>query len=227
MYSSPKYRWRAIFSGCILLLLFDPVCGYAQLGIGGGFEYGTAAFVNKPVFVRRPSIGVSGMLSYAPRESKLFPSFTYLFKNIVVPVNNSYYPGQDDYANYQHFAINLNYRTTQESNYYQLFTGIGIARIRPEKNLNDGQGNAMTLIDTTSGNLYPMIQVGGKYMHRILSNSSFYLGLEANLKYIRMHSANTYYLQQGASSVKATIGGDVIFPGVQIHLDYFFDGNEE
>ncbi len=218
---------RKAVSICIFLFLSDSNCGYAQMSIGGGFEYGTAAFINKGIFVKRPSIGISGMISYAGRESKLFPSFTYLLKNIVVPVDNNYYTGVEDFAKDQHFALNLNYRTTFESDYYQLFMGVGIAHISPEKNLSDGQGNAMTLTDTASVSIYPLIQAGVKYMHRILPNSSFYVGIEANLKYIRMHSENVFYLQQGTGSVKATIAGDIIFPGVQIHLDYFFDRNEE
>lgn len=216
-----------VFGGVFLLLAVTHP-GYAQLGIGGGFEYGTAVFTNKEIFVGKPSLGFSAMLSYAPRKSKLFPSVTYLLKNMVVPVNNSYYSQQNDIARGHNFALNLNYRTsTYEPNYYQLFMGIGIAKISPEVNLSDKQGNALTLIDTTSVSLYPMVQVGCKYMYRILSNSSFYIGVEANLKYIRMHSADVDYLQQGSNIVKASIGGEIICPGIQVHLDYIFDGNEE
>ena len=222
-----KPTWGKTFSACILLLQLDANCGYAHLGIGGGFEYGTAAFINNGLFIKRPSLGISGMLSYAPRESKVFPSFTYLLKTIAVPVNNSYYKDQADLATSQHFVLNLNYRTSPESNYYQLFMGGGVSKIKPGTNLSDNNGYAMKLVDTATANLYPIVQVGAKYMHQILGNSSFYLGLEANLKYIRMHSENVYYLQQDKNLVKASIGGDVIFPSVQIHLDYFFDGKEE
>jgi hypothetical protein len=226
MSSRYKPMWRNAFCACVFLLLFNASCGYAQLGIGGGFEYGTGVFINNRVFAGAPSLGISGMLSYAPRESRLFPSLTYLLKTMVVPVNNGYYSGLEDVATVHHFVLNLNYRTTGEPNYYQLFMGIGIAKITPETNLTDMRGNPITLIDTASVSLYPVIQAGGKYMHRILGNSSFYLGLEANLKYIRMRSENVYYLQQGKSSVKATIAGEIIAPAVQIHLDYIF-GNEE
>lgn len=225
MYRRYKSRWWAFFV-CIFLWLSNSNWGYAQIGIGGGFEYGTGAFINDGFFIKRPSLGITGMLSYAPRESKLFPSFTYLLKTMVVPVNNSYFANLSDLAKTQHFVLNLNYRTSPESNYYQFFMGVGASKITPETDLSDNNGYAVKLIDTAAANLYPIVQLGAKYMHRILENSSFYLGLEANLKYIRMHSDNVYYLQQDKNLVKASIGGDVIFPSVQIHLDYFFDGNE-
>ncbi len=219
-------RWWRFFFTCIFLLLASGY-GYAQLGIGGGFECSPAVFISNGVFVRRPSLGISGMLSYAPRDSRLFPSFTYLLKSIAVPVNNDYYPGLYDFARNQNFVLNLNYRTTDEQNYYLLFMGIGVANVSPGAHLNDEQGRPVTLVDKGSSNLYPVMQVGGKYMYRILNNGSFYLGLEANLRYIRMHSGNVYYLQQGKNSVQATIAGDILFLGVQIHLDYFFDRNEQ
>jgi hypothetical protein len=213
---------------CIFLSLSYFSNSYAQIGIGSGFEYGTAIFINKQVYIRRPSMGISGMMSYAPRESKIFPSFTYLLKNMVVPIANSYYADQTGTATDQHFALNLNYRTALEGDYYQCFIGGGIARTNPWKTLSDQWGNAISLIDSSgSDNIYPLIQVGGKYMHRILSNSSFYLGIEANLKYIRMHSENGYALQYGSASVPATISGDIIFPGLLLHLDYIFDRKEE
>gem|GEM_PF-6692019 len=219
--------WKVI-SVCVFLLLSIVSVGYAQIGIGGGFEYGTAIFINKQVYIRRPSMAISGMLSLAPRESKIFPSFTYLLKNMVVPVANSYYADQAGSATDQHFALNLNYRTALEGDYYQCFIGGGIARINPGEALSDQWGNATSLIDSSgSGNIYPLIQLGGKYMHRILSNSSFYLGIEANLKYIRMHSENGYALQYGSASVPATISGDIVFPGLLLHLDYIFDRKEE
>ena len=64
-------------------------------------------------------------------------------------------------------------------------------------------------------------------MHRILSNSSFYFGVEANLKYIRMHADILYAIEYAAASVPATISGDIIFPGLLLHLDYIFDRKEE
>jgi hypothetical protein len=209
-------------SACIFLLLLASNYGYAQIAIGAGFECGTAVFINKGVFAGRPSVGLAGILSYAPRESKLFPSVTYLIKNIVVPIDNDHYPGLNGLATSQNFALNLNYGTRCESTYNQLFIGIGIAKIRPQTDLSDKMGNAVTLIDTANFNLYPMIQIGGKYMRRILNNASFYVGIEAHLRYIRMHSENVYYLQQDLSSVKATIAGEIISPGLQVHLDYFF-----
>ncbi len=224
-FKSMNWKFLSIFF-CVLLL--NARCGYAQIGIGGGFEYGTAAFISKSVFVRRPSMAISGMLSIAPRDSKIFPSFTYLLKNMVVSVANSYYAGQTGTATDQHFALNLNYRTALEGDYYQYFIGGGIARISPRKTLNDQWGNPIILIDSAgSENIYPLIQLGAKYMHRILSNSSFYFGVEANLKYIRMHSENVYALQYGAASAPATISGDVIFPGILLHLNYIFDRKEE
>ena len=103
--------WCKALVVCLILLQSVYNCGYAQISIGGGFEYGTAAFISKSVFVRRPSMAISGTLSIAPRDSKIFPSFTYLLKNMVVPVANSYYAGQTGTATDQHFALNLNYRT--------------------------------------------------------------------------------------------------------------------
>jgi hypothetical protein len=220
--------WWKNCAVCLFLFLLASNCVYAQLGVGGGFELGTAAFINKAVFVESPSIGISAMVSYAPPESTLFPSVTYLLRNTVVPVENDIYLKQRGIVTSQNFVLNLNYRTTDESNYYLLFWGIGIAKMRPETDLSDRLGNAITLIDSLpSTHLYPMIQAGCKYMHRILGNSSFYVGFEANIKYIRMHADNVYYIQQGSTFTKATITGDIVTPGVQVQLAYFFDGKEE
>lgn len=225
MHRTCKCGWRGLCVA-VLCLVSGTDNGYAQLGIGGGFEFGTAAFVN-PAFIRKPSLGIAGMLSYGLRDSRIFPSFTYLLKTIAVPVNNSFYKDLTAPATSQHFVLNLNYRTTDNPDYNLFFLGVGVSKIKPNEGFNDGNGNDITLIDTASANLYPVMQGGVKYMHRILGNSSFYVGLEANLKYIRMHSENVYYLHQATSMVKATMGGDIIFPSVQIHLDYFFDGKEE
>jgi hypothetical protein len=219
-------RWRVTVT-IIFMISSIGNRAYAQLGIGGGFEYGTALVLNNGIYARRPSMGVSGILSYAPRESKMFPSFTYLLKSIALPISNDRYSGLVDFATCQNFALNLNYRTTEEPDYYLLFMGIGLATINPDTYLYDNNGNTLTLIDTASVNRYPLIQLGGKYMHRILGNSSFYLGLEANLRYIRMHPDVPCYLQEGRSLANARIGGDIISPGVQIQLNYFFDKGEE
>ena len=73
-----KLMWWKLFSVCVILLLSVPYNGYGQIGIGGGFEYGPALFVSNGVFARRPALGITGIISYAPRDSKLFPSVTYL-----------------------------------------------------------------------------------------------------------------------------------------------------
>ncbi len=223
-----KQVWWIAVSTAIFLLQVATSCTYAQIGLGGGFEYGTAAVVNNGIFIRKPNMAITAMLSYAPRDARLFPSFTYLLKTIYVPVANDTYPNINVPATDQHFALNLNYRTNLESDYHLLFLGVGVAKINAVTNLIDEQGNAITLTNTlASAHLYPLMQVGGKYMHRILPNSSFYVGLEANLKYIRMHSDDVYYLQQGSNSVKAAVAGDIIFPGLQVLLAYFLDGKEE
>lgn len=222
-----KQTWWIVLSAAIFLMLLTTPAANAQVGIGGGFEYGTAAVINNGVFIRKPSIGIAGMLSYAPRDSKVFPSFSYLLKTIYVPVANDIYQDVNAPATDQHFALNINYRTTLESDYHLLFIGVGVAKINATKNLVDEDGNAITLTNTLpTAHLYPLVQAGGKYMHRILPNSSFYVGLEANLKYIRMHSDDVYYLQQGTNSVKATVSGDIVFPGLQVQLCYFFERKE-
>ena len=205
------------------LLFLCIVKDYAQLALGAGFEYGLPVFVNKQVFVKTTSLGIGAVLSYCPPRSRVFPSVTYLIKSNHVPVGSQYYNTFDDYATYHNFALNLNYRTTEETHYSLFFIGIGIAGIKPGSGLEDSHGNALTLIDTGNIKIYPLVQGGVRYMHKILQNGNFYLGLEANIKYIRMHSDNAYYIQQGATISKATINGDIIFPGIQVQLIYFFE----
>jgi hypothetical protein len=219
-----------IFPGkyCFFILsLLLPGVDYAQLGAAGGFEYGTPILVNKSVFIRRPSVGICAMVSYCPPEGRLFPSLSYLKKNIIVPVHNSAYEGQDDNAAEDNFVLNLNYRTTDKEHYTLVFAGIGVANIIPQHSLNDKLGNPMQLRDTGSITLYPLMQAGCRYMRRILPNSNFYLGLETDIKYIRMRSDNVYYIWQGSSATRASIGGNVIFPGVQVYLQYFFGKESE
>jgi hypothetical protein len=141
-------------------------------------------------------------------------------------VHNTYFNDLEDFATEHRFALRLNYRTSMEQSYHLLFIGIGAADIRPERTLSDQNGDAIALTDTGSSHLYPLVQVGGVYMKRILPNSGFYLGLEACLQYVSMHSENRYYLQQPGISVPATIGGDVVSPGISIKLLYIFDGVE-
>ena len=63
-------------------------------------------------------------------------------------------------------------------------------------------------------------------MKRVLPNSGFYLGLEAHVMYVAMHSQNHYYLQQGSVVAPATIGGDMVEAGVAVKLLYVFDHRE-
>ena len=221
----------ASFKKTILLscgpLLCLPGKSYAQLGFGGGFEYSMPVFVNNQVYAKRPALGNCGVLSYCPRDSKLFPSFSYLIKSMMVPVFNTFYNGQDVLATNHNFELNLNYRRSDENNYSVLFIGLGVAQIVPETNMNDNRGNPLSLIDTGNTHLYPLAQIGGKLMHRILPNSNFYVGLEASLKYIRVHSNDAYYIQNGNNYYKATIAGDIIYPGIQLQLYYFFERGKE
>ncbi len=210
-----------------IFLLLLPVVDYAQLGIGGGFEYGAPIFINSPVFAGRPSIGIGAILSYMPPAGRLFPSFAYLKKNILVPVNNGVYDKQDDFAAEDDFVLNLNYKPTDKEHYTLVFAGIGLANIVPEHHLNDRAGNSLELRDTGSVTKYPLMQIGCIYMHRILPNSNFYVGAEASMKYIRMHSDNVYYIWQKNNFTKASIAGNAVIPGVQVYLQYFFAKESE
>lgn len=199
----------------------------AQLGIGGGMEYGMAIFANKPVFVKRPAAGVCAELSFSPGESRLFPSFSYLLKSILVPVHNTSFSNEGDFATMQNLMLKLNYRTSDGPHYSLLFFGVGAASIVPENDLSDNQGSAIAIADTGSINLYPAVEMGIRYMQKILPNGGFYLGLEGSVRYIRMHSQNDYYLRQGTTLASATIGGDIILPGIAVTLQYFFIRNGE
>jgi hypothetical protein len=168
-------------------------CG-AQLGIDGGLEYGTAIFANKQVYVGRPSVGICAGMAFRPRNTRLSPSFSCLFKTISVPVRRSAFPGLDDFATLRNFMLKLNYRTSDEPSYTELFLGVGVAGITPQTNLTDNTGNAINVSDTLSINMYPAVELGIRRMWKILPNGGFYLGLEGSLCYIRMHSQNQYYL---------------------------------
>jgi len=196
--------------------------GRAQVGIAAGLEYGTAIFANKAVFATRPSTGIAAELTFRPRDSRLYPSLSCLFKTITVPVRNSTFSGLDDFADLHQFMLKLNYRTSDEPSYTAVFLGVGVAQIAPQTNFNDNTGSAIAINDTGSTNLYPAVELGIRRMWRILPNGGFYLGLEGSVCYIHMHAQNQYYLQQGATVAEATIGGDVIVPEIAVTLHYFF-----
>jgi len=199
----------------------------AQLGIAGGLEYGTAVFANSPVYVNRPTVGVCTELTFRPRNLRLSPSFSYLFKSISVPVHSAAFSGLDDFANLRNFMLKLNYRTSDEGTYSVLFVGVGVASIEPSANLADNAGNAINVTDTGTLNMYPAVELGIRRMWRILPNGGFYLGLEGSVTYIRMHSQNEYYLRQGSTEASATIGGNIMMPGIALTLQYFFMRNGE
>ncbi len=160
------------FSPVILAICCSCPCK-AQLGLAAGWEYGTAMFANSPFFIRRPSSGIYTELCYAPPESRIFPSFSYMLKTIPVPVRNTFFNNPDDFAKFQHYILKLNYRMSEEQHYHLLFLGIGVASILPETVLSDQQGNAIALIDTANTHLYALVQAGVQYMRRILPNPAF------------------------------------------------------
>jgi len=215
------YNYRRIVLALGVLVFFIPA--EAQWSIGGGVGYGTAMFVNGAFFAARPAMSACGDLGYMPGEGRLFPSFSYMLRTTHVQVQNAHFHDLEDLAREQHFALQLNYRDRLEQHYHLFFLGIGVANIRPDKVMSDQYGYDIIMNDTGSIHLYPLVQAGARIMRRILPNSGFYLGLEANVQYVAMHNENRYYLQQGTILVPATIGGDILLPGIAVKLLYVFD----
>lgn len=210
------------------------LCGYthqagAQLYAGAGFEYGLPIVAGRQTFVKTAPVGFAADVGCLVPHSRLFPSFTYLLKEIRLPVANNTYSNLSDQATSNVYALNMNYKPIgNDDNYTALYLGIGVAKINPDRNLDDNTGNALSLRDTGSNDLYPLAQLGIQYRHRILPNSNFFLCLEANVRYISFRNNNRYYLGYGSNSasVPATINGSIYFPSVFIHLDYVFGRRE-
>ena len=215
-----------LFACCSISVLFaGSAC--AQVAVSTGVECGFPFFVNRQGYYNLESFGLRTDVSYQPRNTTLYPSASFLLTYMQLPVYASNYSGLNVFASNRSLMLNLNCKSDRENNNFLIYGGLGVAQIQPNGNVYNTNSTDLQLVSLYNINLYPAINAGCKFYHRLPVRRPIYVTFEANLTYIRMYANdNEYYIQSYNARQKVSIYGDILFPGAVFSMCYIFERRE-